>query len=172
MTLKPCSRESEVRELIGRGQWPQDASPELLDHLAACRSCSDLVLVAHAFQTARAATSATARLVPPGVLWWRAKLRRRNAAVERLARPLLSAQIFALAVMLLAVVGFAVFEARSGVAWLNWFQKLPQDTALQWDNLRSSMVGDPGWSLMILLPVFAALALLGGVAVYLATDRQ
>jgi len=31
---------------------------------------------------------------------------------------------------------------------------------------------DPSWSLAVLLPAFAMLALLGGVAVYLATDRQ
>ncbi len=62
--------------------------------------------------------------------------------------------------------------ARSGVAWLTWLQRLPQSTVLQWDNLRSSMAADPTWSLMILLPVFGTLALLGGAAVYLATDRQ
>jgi hypothetical protein len=172
MTLKTCPRENEIRDFLGCGQWLQAAPPELLAHAADCRSCSDLILVANAFQKARDESSSAARLVPPGILWWRAQLRRRNAAVERLARPLLSAQIFALAVTLLAIAGFAAFEARNGVAWLVWLQRFPQNTAMQWDNLRSAMLADPGWSLTILLPVLCTLILLGGIAVYMATDRQ
>jgi hypothetical protein len=172
MTLRNCPRENELRDLVARGQWPQASAPELRDHVAACRSCNDLALVADAFQKARAATIGAARPGSAGALWWRAQLRRRNAALERISRPLIGAQIFALAITLLFGVGLAIFEARQGIAWLTWLQQLPQAAALQWQDLLSSSFAGPGWTWTILVPVAATLALLGGVAVYMATDTQ
>ncbi len=174
MTLTSCPYENEVRELINRGQWPVAAAtaPELRAHLSTCRTCSDLALVSEAFQRARAQAIAAARPGSAGALWWRAQLRRRNAAVERIGRPLLRAQIFALAVSLLAGIGFTVFEARNGIAWLTWLQELPQTAALHWDELRSAGALDQSWNWMVLLPAFATLALLGGVAIYLGADKQ
>jgi hypothetical protein len=168
--LQPCSRAQELRELIRLGQWPAACPAELREHVSECRSCSDLVLVDEAFRQARAASAASARLMPPGVLWWRAQLRRRNEALERIARPLISAEVFALALALLAGVGYLVFEALTGDAWLAWLEDLPESVALHWDNLVASATGDPAWTWMMLAP---ALLLLGGVAVaYMATDRR
>lgn len=169
MNLNGCPREKELCALLARGQWPTAAAPDLRAHVSTCRSCSDLALVSETLQTARAQTLAAARPVPAGVLWWRAQLRRRNAAVEQLARPLLGAQIFAMAVVLLAGLGFLLFEARHNDAWLLWLQHLPQDPALRWDNLRATLEAAPHWSWLLMGP---ALALLGGIAVYVATDRQ
>src|SRR5580693_232629 len=106
MNLKSCPHEKEIRELVARGQWPVAAEPDLRGHVAGCRCCSDLVLVAGAFQRARAESVAAARPGSPGALWWRAQLRRRNAVIERISRPLFGAEIFALAVALLAGLGF------------------------------------------------------------------
>ncbi len=172
MKLRSCPCENEVRELITRGQWPQAAAPELRAHIAACRSCSDLALVSEAFQKARAEAIAAARPGSAGALWWRAQPRRRNAVVERISRPLLGAQIFALAIASFAGVGVTVFEARNGVAWLTWLQQLPQTAALHWDELRATGALDQSWTWMVLLPALAALALLGGVAVCLASERK
>jgi hypothetical protein len=178
MNLKSCPHEKEVRKLAATCRWPIAAEPELRDHVDGCRSCSDLVLLATAFQKARNETLATVKLPPPGILLWRAQLRRRNAVVEQLARPLLGAQIFALAITLLAGIGFAVFEARQGADWLtssywtDWIAQLPQPAMLHWDNLRSFVLADPTWSLAVLVPAAATLVLLGSVAAYLATDRQ
>ncbi len=171
MTIKSCPREKELRELIARGEWQfaAESDPELCAHVAACRSCNDLVLVVESFRDARIESAASARLVPPGVLWWRAQLRRREAAVERITRPLLGAQIFALAFTLLAGVGFLVFEVLTSDSWRIWLQELPQNAALDWNNLLATAATDPAWTWMMLGP---ALALLGGVAVYMAADRQ
>ncbi|MGA3033553.1 MAG: hypothetical protein ABSD70_09730 [Terracidiphilus sp.] len=171
MMLRSCPREKELRELLDCGQRPlaAETSPELHAHAAACRWCGDLVLLAQAFRKARDASAASARLMPPGVLWWRAQLRRRNAAVERVARTLFSAQVVALAFTLLAGVGFLLFEALTSDSWRVWLQRLPQNAALDWDNLRASFVAGPAWTWMMLGP---ALVLLAGVAVYMATDRQ
>jgi hypothetical protein len=181
MNLTSCPYEKEVRQLMARGQWPPawlDACPpELRLHVSGCRACGDLVLISEAFRLARVESLAAARPVSPAILLWRAQLRRRTAAMERVARPLLGAQIFACAVAVLAAVGIAGFESRNGVAWFtwsywhDWFVQLPQAAAAQWDGLSSGSPAGSGWSWMVLVPAVATLVLLGGVAVYFATDK-
>jgi hypothetical protein len=178
MKLTSCPYEKEVRQLTARGQWPDACPPELRAHLSGCRACGDLVLISEAFRQARVESLAAARPVAPAVLFWRAQLRRRNAAMERIARPLLGAQIFACAVTVLAGLGFAGFEARNGVAWLtwsywhDWMAQLPQAAVAQWSSLSSGSLSGSAWSWMVLVPALATLVLLGGVAVYFATDKQ
>jgi hypothetical protein len=175
--LRACPRENEVADLVARGQWPQASAPELREHVHACRACGELALVATAFQAARAETLASAHVVSArfssaGALWWRAQLRRRNAAVERLGRPLLGAQIFALAVTLLAAFGFVGFEARHGVAWLNWLEALPQAATLQFADFSSSGLFNSGWFWLLFASAAATLVLVAGVVVYLAAEKQ
>jgi hypothetical protein len=178
MKLTSCPSEKEVRQLVARGQWPDACTTELRAHVGGCRACGDVVLISEAFQGARVESLAAARPVSPAVLLWRAQLRKRNAAMERIARPLLSAQIFACVVALVAAVGFAGFEARSGVEWLtwsywqDWFAQLPQAAAAQWDSLSSGSLAGSEWGWMVVVPALAMLALLGGVAVYFATDKS
>lgn len=172
MMMKPCSREREVAELLHRGQWPAACPPELRAHLSACRSCADLALVTEAFQRMRSEAVGSARIGTPGLLWWRAQLRRRNAAVERIGKPILGAQIFALVINFFFVVAFLAYQARHGLAWLSWLEQLPQAYSLHLDNLSQSALLNPGWSFLVLIPVTATLALLGGVLVYLASEKQ
>lgn len=172
MIFNPCSREKEVTELLRQGGWPDACAPELRVHVSECRSCGELVLVTQAFQGARANTAPTAKFTSPGALWWRAQLRRRNAAVERVGKPILGAQIFALGVNLLLVVGFLAYQARNGVNWLLWLEQLPQSFTICLESLWSSGLFNSGWSLMVLIPAIATVALLSGVAVYLATGKQ
>ena len=178
MKLTSCPYEKEVRQFMALGQWPDACPPELRTHVSGCRACGDLVLISEAFRHARVESLAAARPVAPAVLLWRAQLRRRNAAVERVSLPLLGAQIFACAVALFAAAGFAGFEARSGVAWLtwnywhDWFMQLPQAAAAQWASLSAGALAGSAWSWMLLVPALATLVLLGGVAVYFATDKQ
>jgi hypothetical protein len=172
MILSPCSHENEVAELLRRGQWPAACSPELRAHVSACRSCGDQVLVTEAFLRSRAETSGAAPITTPSALWWRAQLRRRNAAVERIGKPILGAQIFALAINLLIVVAFLAYQARHGMGWLSWLEQLPEAYSLHLDNLSQSALLNPGWDLMVLIPALATLALLGGVVVYLASEKQ
>jgi len=176
MTLRSCPREKEVSELAERGQWPQASAPELRDHVSDCRACADLVLVASVFQSARAETVAATqtgqvKLGSAGALWWRAQLRRRRAALERIERPLVGAQVFALAVCLLAALGFAGFEARHGVAWLNWLEAVPQEATVQLADLSSSGFLSSGWT-WLLVAAAAMLALVGWVVVYLASEKR
>ncbi len=86
--------------------------------------------------------------------------------MERIERPLVSAQIFALAVTLPAALGFAAFEARHGIAWLDWLEGIPQTATMQMTDFSSS-----GW-MWLLLAAGATLALVAGLVVYLAWDKQ
>jgi hypothetical protein len=172
MTLRPCSYEKEVSELLARGQWPGSCAPELRAHVSGCRSCEDLVLVTEALRRARAEAVGGAHLVSPGVLWWKAQLRRRNDAIARVGKPILGAQIFALAINLFIVVGLLAWQARHGVGWLTWLEQLPQAGSLELGKLWSSALLNPGWSLTVLIPAAATLALLSGVVMYLASEKQ
>jgi hypothetical protein len=172
MILKRCAHEAEVAQWLARGGWPAACPPELRAHVSACHSCGDLVLVTASFQRARAEAAGEARISTPGALWWRAQLRRRNAAVERIGKPLLGAHIFALLICLLVGMASLVYQARHGVAWLTWLEELPQAFPLHLNQLWTSVLLNPGWSSMVLIPTVATLALLGGVVVYLASEKQ
>jgi hypothetical protein len=174
MTLRSCPRQPEVQRLLVLGHYPQAATPELRAHLVACRSCADLVLITQAFQHSRSTAQAQAHLPAPGVLWSRAHLRRRNAAVQRVARPILGAQIFALALTLCVAVVFVVTQARHGLNWLSWFgSDLPTSAAaLHLADLWPSTLASTGWGLTVLIPTLATAALLSAVALYLAAEKQ
>ena len=172
MILNRCANETEVAQWLARGGWPAACPPELRAHVSACRTCGDLVLVTASFQRARAETADAARIGTPGALWWRAQLRRRNAAVERIGKPLLGAHIFALLICLFVGAVSLAYQARHGVAWLTWLEELPQDFPLHLNQLWTSVLLNPGWTPMVLIPAIATLAMLGGVVVYLASERQ
>ena len=166
--LNGCPREKEVKEVVERGQWPAAISPELASHLRECRACADLALVTDTFQRARASAAGPQNAGAPGLLWWRAQLRRREAAMERIGRPILRAQIFALALNAAVAVAFVAWEATHGVEWLSWFGQPGQVGGI------GALVNAAfsGWGLMVTIPALATVALLGGAALYLAAERQ
>jgi hypothetical protein len=170
MMLQGCPREKELKQALDGGYWPQACPEELRAHVAGCRACSERVLLTEGFRQARAASMSAARTGSPGLLWWRAQLRRRNEAVERIGRPLLGAQIFALCVTLAAVVGFAAYVARQQGGWLEWIKGIGQSASAAMGALWPAGTAGSGW----LLPVIAlsALAVLGGVVVFFSFDRS
>lgn len=162
-----CPREEETAEVLRLNHWPHACPPDLRSHVEGCRTCSDLVLLTQSFQQARTSTTAAAPLQSAGALWWRAQLRRRNAAIERIGKPILGAQIFALALTLIVAAGFLATQARQGLRWISLLANLPASVHLAdlWPvNLDNR--------LMLLVPVLATLALLSGVVVYLASEKQ
>jgi hypothetical protein len=180
MTLRSCSCQREVQELLLSGHWPHAAAPELRAHVSSCRACGDQVLLTQAFGAARATAANAAQLPAPGVLWWRAQLRRRNAAVERIGKPILGAHIFALVITLLLTAGFVVSHARHGLHWLSWSAErsaewlaaLPQSPTFHLETLLPLASFKSGLSLIYLIPALAMLALLSGIVFYLASEKQ
>lgn len=162
-----CAREQEVSKILRQGFWPDACPPELRAHVEACRACSDLVVVTEAFQKARSDGAQPERLDSAGALWWRAQLRRRNAAIEIVARPIFGAQIFALVVSVVVGVAFLVWQ---GSTLKGWITDLPR--SLHLDALMPSALSQSGGAIWIILPVLATVVALGGVVVYLSAEKQ
>ena len=176
MNLRACPFEPEIRRLLELGHWPQSCPPELRAHAESCRACGELILVTQTFRNVRAASPMPLQLPPPGVLWWRAQLRRRNAAVERINKPIVGAQIFALAFTLCVAIGFAVYQAKHDLHWItslgDWLVSLSQSRTFHFEVLWSYASAWSSISLVYLIPCVAILALLSGVVLYLASEKQ
>lgn len=181
MRLTPCTREPEIRRLLELGQWPAACPADLRAHAAACSSCSSLVLLTQAFRSERTQAAAAAHLQSPGALWWRAQLRRRNAALERMQRPLLGAQVFAVAFTLVAAVVLLVWEfkgdaaqsgpgAKVGLDWFGWLADLPR--ALHFEGLLPTALQNTTGVTLLAIAACAAIALLSGMAVYSTSDKR
>ena len=170
MNFGACPQEAEITELLRRGHWPQAAAAELRVHAESCAACRQRILLTQAFGRERAAASASARLESPGVLWWRAQLRRRNAAIERIQRPILGAQVFAVAVALIAAAVYFASEAKRSLGWFAWIADIPRALHLQ-SLLPASLDSVPAWAWMV--PVLLAIVvLIGGAAAYAVSDKR
>jgi hypothetical protein len=168
MTFSNCAYEKEVQQALRTGHWPAGCAPQLRDHVAACANCNDLVLVTEAFQTAR---NESAHEVPisPSLLWWRAQLMRRRNTTEKVSRPITVAQIFAWVTSGLSTVVFVASQYRHGLRWATWWSEV-----MPMRVFRISP-GDPGnldWSLVVLIPTLGALVLLGGIVIYLVSEKS
>jgi len=152
-----CSQHELVAAALRAGYWPEGCDPALRAHVESCDSCGDLVLVAQTLRRAHTEATQSARIASPGLLWWKAQLRRRNAAIQSVTRPVAVAEKIALLVMVLAVVALVVWQQSQLAAWL----------ASIWEPL-SSITEIPG----ALLIGFATLLLFGGFAVYLFTAKE
>ena len=170
MRLSGCSREPELSQLLSRGQWPEACSEELRAHVAGCRLCGELLAVRQALGRERSRATSEALVESPGVLWWRAQLRRRNAAIERIGRPILGAQIFALAVCLAAAIVYVVAQARRGFDWLAWLGGLPR--AVHLGALFPESMAKTPWETWLAVSLAAMVAVMGGIIVYLGSEKQ
>ena len=164
MSWRACPREKEVSELVARGQWPAASGDEQRAHVENCRACGELALVMGAFQAARHSAAGPANAEPAGAVWWRAQLRRRRAALERMNRPIVGAQIFALAIAVVGALALVLWQARHGVAWLS---QLAQSSTFHLDELWASSSGMPAWGLLALVCCVAGAAIVGGLAYYI-----
>ena len=108
MSRLTCSRLDEVRTALAQGHWPEACAADLRAHAETCNRCAQEILLTTHLQQDRATTITSAQPVPASLLWWRAQVRRRNAALERAGRPIAAAQIFALVITAAAVVGILV----------------------------------------------------------------
>ena len=157
-----CSRTAEVQELLRLGHWPQAAGAELVEHARGCRKCGEMVLVMQAFSAARASSVNEARVEPPALVWWRAQLRRKHEAMQRVERPMRAQMLMVLAVVC-GGVGLA-FRLSGGVAaWRGWM------SAGAGAVVRTG-VGSLGLGMLVACAV--ALAMMAGVAIYMAVERK
>jgi hypothetical protein len=157
-----CSRTAEVQELLRMGHWPQAADAELAAHVCACRRCSEMVLVTQALGAAKASSINEARVEPPALVWWRAQLRRKHEAVQRVERPMRAQMLAVLAVVCVGLV-LAFRLSGGGSAWRAWM-------SVGAEAVVRSGVGSLGVGLLVASAV--ALAMMAGLAVYLTVERK
>jgi len=169
MTFRTCSYEKELHQALKDGHWPEGCGHELRTHVDGCGNCSDLVLVTQAFRRARTQSERAAPCGSPSLLWWRAQLRRRNAAAERVSRPITIAQTFAWFVTVLVGVVFVASQYSHGLHWASWWSEFVPPRAF---HLLPFGSGQVGWNLVLLISGFAVLALLSALVVYLAAEKS
>jgi hypothetical protein len=154
-----CSRRDEVRGLLAQGHWPEACAAELRTHVEGCRACGEMVMLTQSFRAAREDAAAQARPVPASLVWWRAQLRRRQAAMEQVSKPIWGAQIFAVVVSVCAAVGL--------VGWLVERGDLRDfGVGLSLSSLKAS------WGLLPMVACVGALGMLAAVVVYLTLERE
>jgi hypothetical protein len=166
-----CSHGKQIAEALKNGRWPDACDMELRTHAEACRTCSDLILVTQAFQRARVEPVPTARFDSAGLLWWRAQLRQRNVAVERVGRPVTLAQTFAVLINLLVAAGFLAWQFRQGISWTSMWTGLFRPGAFYLGNWSfAAMRFDR--TLMLLIPSLGAMVLLSWLVLRLVSEKQ
>jgi hypothetical protein len=111
MTIIECPRESDVLDAIDSKRWPHRVDQELVEHVASCEICSDVLAVAAAMREDHDATWREADIPSSGQVWWRAEMRARQQAIREASRPITIAYgVAAVAALMLAVT----------VSWFAW----------------------------------------------------
>jgi hypothetical protein len=170
--INPCAHGKEIADALESGRWPHACGTELLAHAETCRSCSDLILVTQTFQRARRAIPQKAHFDSPSLLWWRAQLRQRNAAVERVGQPLKVAYVFALLVNVLIVAGFVAWQFWSGVRWAAVWSGVLRAQTLHLDTAWSFASMKLEWILVLLIPGIGVASLVSFVVLYFASEER
>ena len=116
-----CRHETAVNQALENDSWP----PELLDHMAQCVVCSDLLLVSKFFQRHAETIAPEAPVPDPSFIWWRAQMKARLAAANRATRVIRIVQRLAISCgALLAVLAII----RSAPLLKTWILVLVPDS--------------------------------------------
>jgi hypothetical protein len=111
MNMIECPRESDVLDAIDSKRWPHRVDQELVDHVAACEICSDVLTVAAAMREDQGAIWQEASIPSSGQVWWRAEMRARQQAIREASRPISVAY---------GVAAFAALLVIAAATWFAW----------------------------------------------------
>ena len=88
MTAPECPREQDVINAIVSGRWPDRCDESLSVHAAECAVCKELVEVTSVLRVDRDGLHEEMSMPSAGQVWWRAAIRARLEASQRVARPM------------------------------------------------------------------------------------
>lgn len=162
-----CSQQQQVAAELHQGRLPELWDDALRIHVAGCHSCSDLVLVAQTMQQDRIQTVQTAQIASAGALWWRAQVRLRNGAMERVTRPIALAEKFALFITAAVVFAVIMWKRTQLLGWLLSLADPPHTTALP---AAPSLID--GWTTLLMAGGLGTVALCAGLAMYLMREEE
>ncbi|HLJ90804.1 MAG TPA: hypothetical protein VKZ53_28625 [Candidatus Angelobacter sp.] len=153
-----CSRQREIASALQAGPL----SGPLAAHIEICPACSDLVLVAQTLRQARQESMQTAHhlgtsIGSPSVLWWKAQVRRRNAALEKATRPTVVMEKIALATILAVVICLILLWKETILGWLIGISSAG---SASWDSF-----GERAWFPLLLAAGLGTIVLFGGLVV-------
>jgi hypothetical protein len=159
MTIIECPRESEVLDAIDSKRWPHRVGRELVDHVASCEICSDVLAVATAMREDHDATWQDASLPSSGQVWWRAEMRVRQEAIRAASRPITVAYGVA------ACAALVVVGAAGWFAWPAIHELASSIGSAQAPTLTSPLT-------LPLLVALGALLVIAPVALYLVLSDE
>jgi hypothetical protein len=168
VTLRECARAHELSVALRAGGWPAGCDAGLRKHVEHCESCRETALVAQLLRDDRADAIREMPLASPGLLWWRAQILQRQAAVRRASRPVHVAITVSLLTSLVVAVS-VFFGLRSQIAsWISSVVAVPISAQPGSSSFPAAI------ALPFLLVLFAltALATIFGVAVYAAVHHE
>ena len=159
MTPTECPRESDVLDAIDSKRWPQRVDRELVDHVASCEICSDVLTVAAAMREDHDATWQEASIPSSGQAWWRAEMRARQEAIRAASRPITVAYGVAAcaALVLMVAAGWFVWPTIHGF--------VSSTASNQTPSLASPLT-------LPLLVAFGALLVIAPVALYFVLSDE
>ena len=168
MRLRTCLRESEMSDALRSGRWPLACGSALRAHVEQCEVCRATALIAEFLKQDRSAAMEAMPRATPGLLWWRAQIVQRQAAIRRASQPVRYAVALALASSLAVVIAI-VLRLRSQLAdWISSIAVLPTSTPP--DSAWSQFAI---WTPLVLISIaFAVIASIGGVAMYAVVHRE
>lgn len=166
-----CPRETEVLELVAIGAWPARAGADLRAHASGCPACQDVAAVSLALE-ALDEGDARASLPDARLVWHRAQMRAREAALRQATRPILFAQVAGIAGVLIVaalwILGAGPSIAHAAAwAWTTggeYVPRLPPSDGA--DRAAPSLLGSTPW-----LVVAALLGVVATISVALAVSR-
>ncbi|HVB57717.1 MAG TPA: hypothetical protein VNE63_15010 [Candidatus Acidoferrales bacterium] len=82
--MTPCERENDIREACRSNVW----TPALREHASQCVACAEAIIVAGFLLRQAELASSDASLPSSRLMWWRAQLAAKNAAMTRATRPI------------------------------------------------------------------------------------
>jgi hypothetical protein len=171
-----CPCERDVLDLVAIGQWPSRADATLRAHVAACGSCAEVASIAAvvrdwANETDAADAAQPARMPDASVVWYRAQVRAREDAARRASRPVLVAQLFAVATVALAVfwMGPSLSLSLSLPDVSGWWAAVPSWPTMP--DVSTDSLSRFSWVGWAALAALGAWAIVGSIA-YLLTAGE
>ena len=131
MSAPECPREQDMINAIVTGQWPDRCEASLAVHAAECAVCKELVEVTTVMRLDRDGLHEEMSLPSAGQVWWRAAIRARLEASQRVAQPI--SWIFGISMACAAGLAIAAVQllwspmrvawgSSSPEAWAAWLE--------------------------------------------------
>ena len=118
MRAPECPCEQDVINAIVSGRWPDRCDESLCAHAAECAVCKELVEVTSVMRLDLDGLEEEISLPSAGQVWWRAAIRARLEASQRVARPM--SWIFGISLACAAGLAIAVIQLLWSPVHLAW----------------------------------------------------